>query len=324
MGRQAALAMITHCLLHIFLILSVYMNYIVGFGRGVVLGKGVIGGSSRLCTKATAHFDGYHQPLTKHNAFEIAQQSNTKLPVVILVNPFLDQNVGSVARTMLNFGFTELRVVDPRCDIQSSSARDLASGAADVLLNAKVYSTLKESIQDLSRVMATSDRPRHMTQLIYSPRKAAEVAIGSTERVGIVFGRERTGLNNEELALADSIITIRTNTHFTSLNLAQAVNIMCYEIYTQYTEMERTKPPDVWLRPRDIERIARRADLDNWFSRLEGSLNAKGFQDDTARRNLCYTHLRNIFQRVSIEYNPNLFLICLKCDCLCIDLADNI
>lgn len=270
------------------------MTPILGFRRGSLRTKGV---SSRLFS-----FDGYHQPLSKHNAYEIARQNYPKLPAIILVNPYLDQNVGSVARTMLNFGFTELRVVDPRCDILSSSARALASGAADVLLNAKVYSTLKESIHDLSRVIATSDRPRHMTQLIYSPRKAAEVALNCTERleqVGIVFGRERTGLNNEELALADSIVTIATNTHFTSLNLAQAVNIMCYELHSQLLQGTSARPPDIWLQPRDIERVARRAELDNWFGRLERGLDAHGFQEDASRRNLCYMHLRNIFLRVS-------------------------
>eukprot|EP01031_Cornospumella_fuschlensis_P033513 gene33513-40547_t len=271
------------------------MRLIIAFDRSLSIGTSFIKSRARFFTLNA--FEGYSQPLSKHNAYDIALQSNANLPVIILVNPYLDQNVGSVARTMLNFGFTELRVVDPRCDIQSSSARALASGAEDILLNAKVYSTLKESIQDLSRVMATSDRPRHMTQLIYSPRKAAEVAVSSVEKVGIVFGRERTGLNNEELALADSVVTVPTNSHFTSLNLAQAVNIMCYEVHTYYTAVERTRPPDEWLQPRDIERLARRSDLDNLFARLEGSLNAKGFQDDVSRRNLAYTHLRNIFQR---------------------------
>ena len=110
-------------------------------------------------------FRGYVQPRTKEGAFfKAAELSN--MPVIILVNPFLDQNVGSVARSMLNFGLTELRVVDPRCDIMSNNSKALAAGASDVLEYAKIFPTLKECISDLQVVMATTIRPRDMTQTI--------------------------------------------------------------------------------------------------------------------------------------------------------------
>jgi tRNA C32,U32 (ribose-2'-O)-methylase TrmJ len=101
------------------------------------------------------------------------------MPCVILVNPFLDSNVGSVARCMLNFGLTELRVVDPVCDIRSDNARALAAGAVEILDNARVYATLSECVADLQRVMATTIRPRGMSQLIYSPESAAELIMSS-------------------------------------------------------------------------------------------------------------------------------------------------
>jgi tRNA/rRNA methyltransferase len=111
---------------------------------------------------------------------------------------------------MLNFGLTELRVVDPICDIKSDNARALAAGAVDVLHHAKIYTTLEDCVSDLNRVLATTIRPRGMTQLIYTPTVAAQLIVESRHNTstGIMFGRERSGLNNDEVALADGIIAI--------------------------------------------------------------------------------------------------------------------
>ena len=122
-------------------------------------------------------FQGYQQPQSKEGAYNLAKKSEVVMPCIILVNPYLDQNVGSVARSMLNFGLTELRVVDPLCDILSDNSRSLAAGAYEVLENAKVYSNLKDCLSDLNRVMATTIRPRHMTQTVVSPSEAARVLI---------------------------------------------------------------------------------------------------------------------------------------------------
>lgn len=178
-------------------------------------------GASRISFSAyCASFRGYEQPRTKEGAFfKAAEFSN--MPVIILVNPFLDQNVGSVARSMLNFGLTELRVVDPRCDIKSDNSKALAAGASDILEYAKIFPTLKECISDLQVVMATTIRPRDMTQTIVSPSRAASIIASSGHRIraGILFGTERSGLTNEEVAMADTIITIPTFGHFSSINL---------------------------------------------------------------------------------------------------------
>jgi TrmH family RNA methyltransferase len=177
--------------------------------------------TSRLSFSAyCASFRGYEQPKTKEGAFfKAAEFSN--MPVIILVNPFLDQNVGSVARSMLNFGLTELRVVDPRCDIKSDNSKALAAGAIDILEYAKIFPTLKECISDLQVVMATTIRPRDMTQTIVSPSRAASIIASSDRRIraGILFGTERSGLTNEDVAMADTIITIPTFGHFSSINL---------------------------------------------------------------------------------------------------------
>ncbi len=104
--------------------------------------------------------------------FKIAQSSKIQLPCVILMSPFLDANVGSVSRTMLNFGLHDLRIVNPRCDILSEAARTLAVGSVELLENAKIYNTLQESIADLNKVIVTTRRDRYINQSVCSPREA--------------------------------------------------------------------------------------------------------------------------------------------------------
>lgn len=257
---------------------------------------------TRTIHRNAATFNGYEQPRTKEDAFSIAKSCNSNMPAIILVNPFLDQNVGSVARAMLNFGLTELRIVDPRCDIQSNSSKALAAGAIEVLNNAKIFPSLKDCISDLQVVMATTIRPRHMTQTIVTPSRAADIIIqgDSQVRAGIVFGTERSGLTNEDVAMADTIITIPTFGHFSSLNLAQAVNIIGYEVWKANLEKESRSVPDVWLHPRDGERIASRDELENLLARLESKLDNRQFQNDPGRKVLAYRNIRNIAHRVSI------------------------
>ena len=114
--------------------------------------------SSRLY--AAGRFDGYQQPETKRGAYAEAAASEILMPCIILVNPYLDQNVGSVSRAMLNFGLHELRVVNPRCDILSENSRALAAGSVEILENAKLFPTIEECVADLQRVFATTVRPR--------------------------------------------------------------------------------------------------------------------------------------------------------------------
>lgn len=114
----------------------------------------------------TGGFEGYQQPDTKHDAYERALELSGNFPCIILVNPFLDQNVGSVARCMLNYGLTELRIVNPVCDIRSDQTKSLSAGAYKIIENAKVYEDVETCVRDLTRVLATSNRPRHMTQMV--------------------------------------------------------------------------------------------------------------------------------------------------------------
>lgn len=257
-------------------------------------------------------FAGYQQPDTKHDAYVKAKEFNQNFPVIILVNPFLDQNVGSVARCMMNYGLTELRIVNPVCDITSDNCRALSAGAYSIVENAKLFKTPEEAIADLTRVMATSNRPRHMNQLVVTPAKAAEIALDrtsetvATNKVGVMFGRERDGLHNEELALADTMITIPTFNHFSSLNLAQAVNIIGYEMWKQHNVLQDTAPPELWLQPKDSHRLVRREELEQYFLRLERNLEMREFQIDPIRRATCFRDIRNIYRRVSETFELKL------------------
>jgi tRNA/rRNA methyltransferase len=269
-------------------------------------------------------FAGYAQPEAKTDAFRQAKAlpRSSFFPCIVLVNPTLEQNVGAVARCMLNYGLSELRVVNPACDIHSEQARALSSGAFDVLLHARVFASLTDCVADLTRVLATSDRKRHMAQLVYTPEKAAHVALGNqqdpqqrTAKVGILFGTERSGLSNDDMAFADALITIPTFGHFSSLNLAQSVNIIGYEIWKEYKRSSNSLPPEEWLQPVKIDRLATRHEVSLLCDRLEEQLTIKEFQVDPVKRKLCYRNTRNIFNRVSGSYVLN--ETCIRCsDCL--------
>lgn len=150
--------------------------------------------------------------------------------------------------------------------------------------------------------MATTVRPRDMTQTILSPSGAAKSALSFNNdiKTGIMFGPERSGLTNEDVAFADTIISIPTFKKFSSLNLAQAVNIVCFEIWKRQQELTETNAPELWLQPRDGQRYAKKEELLAFFDRMESKLDERSFQVDDNRRILLYRNLRNIFQRVSL------------------------
>ncbi|MBI1199878.1 MAG: RNA methyltransferase [Phenylobacterium sp.] len=153
-------------------------------------------------------------------------------PVIILNAPQLAENIGAVARAMANFGLTDLRLVNPRDGWPQERAWASASGAEWPLNAAKVCGSVAEAIADLQRVYATTARPRELQLPVITPRAAAVEwveAVGRGERVGLLFGGERAGLETADVALCQTVVTIPIDTRFRSLNLAQAVAINVYE-----------------------------------------------------------------------------------------------
>jgi len=157
-------------------------------------------------------------------------------PVVILVRPQLAENVGSAARAMLNFGLTDLRLVAPDFGWPNAKAVAAASGAAEILNRMTILPTTQDAIADLHHLYATSARGRELQKETVDPvtmATAARQQLSEGRKVGMLFGPERTGLDNEDLILADRLVKIAVNPLFPSLNLAQAVLLCGYEWHRQ-------------------------------------------------------------------------------------------
>jgi tRNA/rRNA methyltransferase len=212
-------------------------------------------------------------------------------PAVILVDPQLGENIGMVARAMLNCGLTELRLVRPRDGWPSAAAEAAASGADQVLEQARLFPSTAEALADLNHVYAATARPRDMVKESLPLREAAReivAALAAGRRAGVLFGPERSGLANDDVALAEKILTIPLNPAFRSLNLAQAVLLFGYEWYSSAA----VPPP-----PMPGEAPAAKAELVNFFERLEAALDEAGFLLPVEKRPVMVRNLRNLFQR---------------------------
>src|SRR5258708_12553340 len=153
-------------------------------------------------------------------------------PIVVLVEPQLGENIGAAARVMGNFGLSRVRLVKPRCGWPNMEAGRAASGADRILEDAQLYDTVEATIADCTLVLATTARAHDQAKPVISPDAAAALLaprVADGENVAVLFGRERYGLQNHEVALADRIVTFPVNPAFASLNLAQAVAVLAYE-----------------------------------------------------------------------------------------------
>ena len=216
-------------------------------------------------------------------------------PAVVLVEPQLGENIGMAARAMLNCGLTELRLVRPRDGWPSAPAQAAAAGADAVLDGTRLYDTTAEAVADLGRVYAATARPRDMVKPVVTPRRAAaemRAALAGGTAVGLLFGPERSGLVNDDLALADCLLAVPLNPSFASLNLAMAVLLVGYEWFQAADETP----------PRRLETggqpPAAKAELVNFFERLEAALDETGFLHPPEKRPGMLRNLRNLFQRL--------------------------
>src|SRR5262249_17325485 len=153
-------------------------------------------------------------------------------PIIVLVEPQLGENIGAAARAMANFALKRLRLVKPRDGWPNLHARRAASGADRILEDAAVFDNLEAAIADCTLVLATTARAHDQAKPVIGPQAASELLaprVAAGENVAVLFGRERYGLENHEVALADRIVTFPINPAFASLNLAQAVALVAYE-----------------------------------------------------------------------------------------------
>jgi len=218
-------------------------------------------------------------------------------PVVILVEPQLAENIGAAARAMLNCGLTELRLVQPRPEWPSERARATSSGAEAVLDAAGVFRSVGEATADLQRLYATTGRARDLVKLVMTPPQAVaemRAELGRGERVGVLFGPERTGLLNDDVALADTVVTVPLNPEFSSLNLAQAVLIVAYE----WLKADDRTPP-VALQ-HGASPPATKAHLTSFLTRLEAELDDCGFLRNPEMRPAMVRNIRAMFGRAEL------------------------
>lgn len=218
-------------------------------------------------------------------------------PAVILVRPQLGENIGTAARAMMNFGLSDLRLVRPRDGWPNVKAVNAAAGATQVLDDVRLFDTTAEAVADLRHVLATTARPRYMLKPEVTPRRAAAdmrrwTAAGETS--GVLFGRERSGLDNDDVTLADSILAVPINPAYGSLNLAQAVLLVGYEWFQADVDVTEGEVPPGRTRP------ATRAELENFFTHLERELDASGFLRNVEKRPSMVRNIRNLFLRAGL------------------------
>lgn len=216
-------------------------------------------------------------------------------PVVILVEPQLGENIGAAARAMANFGLSELRLVNPRCGWPSREAGIMASGADRVLAGAVLYGALADAIADCQFVVAATARSHDQAKPVIGADEAARLAaprVAAGERVALVFGRERNGLENDEVGLADAIMTLPVNPAFASLNLAQAVVIAGYEWFK--LKSAGTLP---FAAP-DKSPPAPKEQLLAFFNDLERELERIEYFRPHEKRGTMTVNMRNIFTRM--------------------------
>ena len=223
-------------------------------------------------------------------------------PAVILVRPQLAVNIGMCARAMANFGLDDLRLVNPRegwprSDDYRDVAYSAAAGASDVLDAARVFPSVESAVADLNAVYAATARERGQAKAVLTPSAAmTTTAAAAGEKRGILFGPERTGLDNDEVAIADAIVTFPSNPAYASLNLAQAVLICGYE---WFKAAHGDRPPPSTI-PRAASPPAQREMLLAFFDYLEEKLDENGFFRPVTKKPGMRRNLRNIFHRMEL------------------------
>lgn len=229
---------------------------------------------------------------------KLSQMPLGRGPAVILVEPQLGENIGTAARAMLNFGLTDLRLVNPRDGWPNERAKAASSGADVVLENVRLTQSTKEAIADLDYVIATTARSRDMVKPVLTPDTAAaklREVIGSGRKAGILFGPERTGLHNDDIALADATLMVPVNPAFASLNLAQAVLLVGWEWFKAGDSTQGERLDYLHGRP------ANKEELVGFFEHLEGALDAAGFLKPPEKKPTMILNLRNMWQRAQLS-----------------------
>lgn len=228
----------------------------------------------------------------------------TTKPVIVLVNPQMGENIGAAARAMLNCGIEDLRIVNPRDGWPNERANAMASGAFDKMPPVQVYNTTAEALADCHYSYATTARIRDMVKPVMTAKEAAADARtreGQGQKIAYLFGAERAGLDNEDVALSHAIITIPVNPDFSSLNLGQGVLLCAYEWF-QHSAVKGLPRTATTEMPRDGDDTlpAPHAELDNLYNRLEQALRAGHFFRTQEMQPTVMRNLKNMLGRAGM------------------------
>lgn len=219
---------------------------------------------------------------------------------IILVNPQMGENIGATARAMKNFGLKDLRIVSPRDGWPNPKAQTMSVGALDLVDSAKIFDRLPEAIADLEYIYAATAAPRAINKN-YVLSKDLSADLPTKASVGVMFGRENCGLNNEEISYANKILTIDTDLNFTSLNIAHSVAIICYELFRN-KEQNRSDLSN-------FQELAEVAKLDYFYNYMFSELEQSKFFRVLEKKDLMMQRIRNIYARIDRLSNSELQIL---------------
>lgn len=216
-------------------------------------------------------------------------------PAIILVRPQMGENIGAVARAMSNFGLSDLRLVAPRDGWPNEKARDMAAGAHHIIDNAQIFSDFPAAMHDIEIAFATSARLRDLEKRVVEPTEAMQeihAMVADGRHCALVFGPERTGLENDEIVLADTLITIPTDAAVNaSLNLGQSMVVLGYEWFRRLEARPHFNVPE------QSAALASKEELHGMFSQLEDYLDGINYFRVDAKKPVMWRNLQNIFVR---------------------------
>lgn len=218
-------------------------------------------------------------------------------PAFVLVRPQMGENIGGAARAMWNFGLDRMRIVEPRDGWPNQKAVAMASGAGRLLDEAGLFATTDEALADCDYVFATTARPRGLTKPVVTPERAMEQArtlIAEGKKVAVLFGPERAGLENDDIARANAIVSVPVNPEFASLNLAQCVLLTAYEWRRQTEEVV----PEVMEMAKT--EFASKLEIQKLGDHFEERMEEAGFFFPETKAEGMKLNLRNLWSRLPL------------------------
>ena len=218
-------------------------------------------------------------------------------PSIILIEPQLGENIGSTSRAMLNFGVSDLRLVNPRDGWPNTKANAMAAGALeDKNFNVTLYDNIKDATADISYLLATTARIRDMNKPVFNTKDGIEKLIhvqNMGNRTAIIFGAEKSGLNNQDLVKADALINIHNNKNFSSINLSMSVLIICYEWFLNTSKNNKLS----YIKTNKQEIMPSKNELNYFIDRLISILDNSDFFNPNEKRKVMINNIEAIFTR---------------------------